>query len=525
VNEVHQTQLIETHSARVAGTRSGLERGGASLTRRVLRAGAWTFLFRAAARGIGFVRNIALARILAPDDIGLFGIVLVIFSIVERFSETGFESALVQKKEEIGLYLDTAWTVLAARRIILAAAVLAAAPLIASFFGEARAAPLIQVLGISILIQAFGNVAVVQFQRELEVRRQYAHLFSGTLADLTVSIALAVYLQSAWALMYGLVANRLVSVTASYLVHPYRPRIRLDWEQVRDLSRFGRWVFAKNILTFFAYRGDNLVVGKVLGAPALGLYMLAYSISEVVTVEVSRVTNNVAFPAYARKQGERDRIRTAFLAATELIASVSLPIAVGIAFVAEPITLALLGERWLEVASILPPLAFAGCVRAIISNGNAVSAGLGFSQHGFQWGIVQIVAMYTSMYPLMSSFGLVGLSYAVLIGALAPTPLFVRNSKLLLDVGSMALVRALTPACALACVTVGVLLATGAFEDTIMALMVRLGLVGVSVTAASVILWYWKRIGPLTLIMLLWSEGGSAVQGSPHPGNPPVDTG
>ena len=89
----------------------GLFSPGETLSQRVVRGGLWVFGLRIVGRVFGLVRTIVLARLLAPEDFGLFGIALLTMSALETFSQTGFQAALIQKKEDIKPYLDTAWTV------------------------------------------------------------------------------------------------------------------------------------------------------------------------------------------------------------------------------------------------------------------------------------------------------------------------------------------------------------------------------------------------------------------------------
>jgi lipopolysaccharide exporter len=492
-----------------------------SLTSRALRGGLWVAAFRTAGRAIGFVRNVALARILSPDDIGLFGLVLVVLSILERFSDTGLESALVQKRDRIEDYLDSAWTVLLLRRVLLALSIAVLAPAIAGFFDEPRATPLFQLLGLSIFIHAFTNIGVVLYRRELEMGRQAIHSFSGMVVDLAVSISLALYLRSAWALMFGLVASRLVSVGVSYLVHPYRPRFRLDGGQTRELARFGRWVFANKALNFFASRGDNLVVGKVLGPPALGVYMLAFSISEAATVELARMANTVAFPAYARAQHKKDRIREAFLTTTELVAAVSLPLALLLALLAMPLTQVVLGEQWLGVASVLPLLAFASAVRSIVANAAVVSKGLGHPEHSVQANLLQVSVMYLAMFPLIYRFGLVGVAYSVLLGSFAPVPLMFRHTFSLLGIGASRVLVALIPAAVLSGSILGSVWISEQIgpDDSTLLLLLSLGIAAAAAIAASVLLWTRFAVGPLRILMMIRANrrASGAQQGAERP--------
>ena len=90
-----------------------------SLSKKVVRGGMWVFGLRFTNRGLGFVRTIILARLLAPSDFGLLGIAMLAISTLETFSQTGFQAALIQKKGNVESYLDTAWTVSAIRGVVL----------------------------------------------------------------------------------------------------------------------------------------------------------------------------------------------------------------------------------------------------------------------------------------------------------------------------------------------------------------------------------------------------------------------
>jgi len=215
---------------------------GERLSQRVVHAGFWAFALRITDRLFGLARTIVLARVLSPNDFGLFGISLLALSALNTFSQTGFQAALVQKKGNIKPYLDTAWTVQVIRGFVLAGILFGIAPYVASFFGEPMAAPLLRVLGLSAVFQGLTNIGVVYFQKELEFHKRFIYMFSGTLADLGVAIPAALILRNAWALVFGLLAGNLVRMTVSYFIHPYRPRVWLDGPKVKELYTFGKWI-------------------------------------------------------------------------------------------------------------------------------------------------------------------------------------------------------------------------------------------------------------------------------------------
>ena len=135
-----------------------------SLAKKVIRGGLWVVALRIINRGLGFVRTIILARLLAPEDFGLLGIAMLAVATLETFSQTGFHQALIQKKENVESYLDTAWTISVIRGIILFGILFFTAPTVAKFFSSPLASLVIRVIAISTLLTGFRNIGIVFFQ-------------------------------------------------------------------------------------------------------------------------------------------------------------------------------------------------------------------------------------------------------------------------------------------------------------------------------------------------------------------------
>jgi len=157
---------------------------------------------------------------------------------------------LIQKKEAIKSYLDSAWTVLILRGFILFIILYFIAPYAATFFDAPKAEPIIRVIGFSILFGAFTNIGVIYFQKELEFNKQFIYQFSGTLADFIVAISAVLILKNVWPLVFGLLAGNIVRCFVSYLIHPYRPHLSSELAKVKELFGFGKWILGSSILVF-----------------------------------------------------------------------------------------------------------------------------------------------------------------------------------------------------------------------------------------------------------------------------------
>ena len=145
------------------------------------------------------------------------------------------------------------------------------APFVASFFYAPEAKPIIQDIGFSVLLQAFTNIGVIYFQKELEFNKEFIYQFAGTLADFIVAVSAVLILKNVWALVFGMLAGNAVRCIVSYLIHPYRPRLSSDLAKAKELFGFGKWVLGSSILIFLITQGDDIFVGKLLGATALAI--------------------------------------------------------------------------------------------------------------------------------------------------------------------------------------------------------------------------------------------------------------
>lgn len=396
--------------------RRGTEEG--KLTRKVIKGGFWTFFLRISNRLLSFARTIILARLLSPNDFGLFGIALLTLGALENLSKTGFNQALIQKQGDIRKHLDTAWVVQISRGLLLGLLLYLCAPAIANFFEEPNAIMLMKTIGIAIFIMGFKNIGVIYFRRELDFKKEYIYQFSGTVADFIVATAVAIILRNAWALIFGYLARAIVEVVASYLIQNYRPRLQLKLESFKSLFSFGIWVWISGIFVFLLTQGDDIIVGKIVSVTALGLYQMAYKISNLPGTEITRVISQVAYPAYSKLQDNIERLREAYFRVLRLNSAISFFVG-GLIFALSPeITTVLLGDKWLPIITPVRILVIWGVIRSLVAGISPVFYSLGNpSTVTFMQGL-QAFLLAALIYPLTSQWGIEGASTAVVLSSI-----------------------------------------------------------------------------------------------------------
>lgn len=410
-------------------TRKKNESETESLTRRVAKNGFWAFALRFMNRGLGFIRTIILARLLAPSDFGLLGLAMLAITTLDTFSQTGFQAALIQKKQGTASFLNTAWTVSGFRAILLFVILFTTAPAISKFFGSPDAIWVIRIIALSTLLTGFRNIGLLYFQKELQFNKVFFYESFSTLIDLCLAIPLALILRNVWALVWAGLAGQFARLILSYVVHSYRPRLRFDKSEFTELFGFGKWVFASSIMIFIATQGDDVIVGKILGIAALGFYQMAYTFSNLPATEIAQVISRVTLPAYSKLQDDVPRLRQAYLRVLQFTVFISMPLAGGIFTLAPEFTMLFLGEKWMPAVPAMQILALAGLLRSIISTMSSVFVAIKLPDVNTKCQTVRMVVLALVIYPLTAKWGILGASYSALFSLIVSTIIFSMNLK------------------------------------------------------------------------------------------------
>ncbi|MFH1460530.1 MAG: lipopolysaccharide biosynthesis protein [Candidatus Omnitrophota bacterium] len=385
----------------------------------VVKGGIWVFMARVFNQGLALLKLIILARILTPADFGIMGIALLIIATAERFSQTGLQQALIQKPKQIKDDLDTAWTILIIRGIVLSLIIFFIAPLVVKFFKIEQASGIIQIIGFSILLQAFNNIGIVFFYKQLDFKKQFIYQVGGDFTEFIVAVILAFKLRSVWALVLGLLAGRFAALILSYAIQSYRPKLSLRFDKIKKLLGFGKWVTGSNIGVFIGGFLDNIIVGKLLGAASLGYYRMAYRISNMPATEISYVISQVTFPAYAKIQHDNLQLKKMYLRILRLTLVVCLPVVIMIGLLSSDFTMVFLGLKWRPMIPAMQLLAFAGLMKSIVSTGSPLFVGSGNPKFEFHMQTVRALAMIILIIPLTLRFNISGAALTVIFSMIA----------------------------------------------------------------------------------------------------------
>lgn len=412
-----------------------------SLKQKAIRSSLWALLGNGISQLATLVRMVVLARLLSPNDFGVMAVAAMVLSGLDAFTQTGYQAALIQRPGDIRGHLNTAFSIQALRGFVLAGLLYTLAPFIAAFFHNVEATPVIRVVSIAVLIQGFVNPAIVFFQKELNFKRQVFWNLSEALTGLVVGVVLAFILRNVWALVGAFIASAIARTSVSFVMHPYRPRPRIDWRCAWELTRFGRWVFGTNILAYLSSNLDLAVVGRILGTVGLGFYQMAYRISNLPATVMVQIFSNVAFPLYAKVQADKQKLNRIFFLGLDIVLLMGLPVALFFAILAKPLVVVVLGEKWLPAAVGLQILAFYGFLRMVVILGGELFVGIGHPACGTKLNIFRFVALAVLVYPLTHQWGLVGAAAAAVCSMAVSLPYWLVRCAGFLDLSPGHIIR------------------------------------------------------------------------------------
>ncbi|HTT11167.1 MAG TPA: lipopolysaccharide biosynthesis protein [Burkholderiaceae bacterium] len=380
-----------------------------SIKSKIARGATWMLLFRLTDRGLAFVSTIILARVLVPADFGLVAMAMSVIALIELTGAFSLEVGLIQRPHPTRAQYDTTWTLRLLFGVFGAVATAAAALPAAKFYNDDRLSLVLFALAGNWLVSSVDNIGVVDFRRELNFRREYFYLVSKRLIGLPVTLVLAITYRTYWALIAGTVAGTAGMVLCSYAMHPYRPRLSLAaW---RELLSFSIWLFLNNLLSFLYWRLSHFIIGRSQGANALGIYTVATDFAALASTEITAPVNRAILPGLARMADSADGLKHGMLQITSAVLLVTLPAAFGMAAIAEPMVLTLLGNQWPGVVGVLQILAFAGALQSLTANNHSAYLAAAKTHVPVYINAAFVLTLIPLLY-LLRAYGVVGVAWA-----------------------------------------------------------------------------------------------------------------
>jgi O-antigen/teichoic acid export membrane protein len=316
--------------------------------------------------------TLILARLLVPAEFGLAGMVLVFTGVILLLTDVGFSGSLIQLERIDEDDRCTAFWTSVAVGFTLFALASAAAPAVADFYGEPRVRWMFVVVCTGFITGSLCTTQASLLWRAMNFRALELRAMLAAVASAAAGIGAALAGLGAWSLIIQSVALSVVSLVAIWTLSPWKPRFSFSRTSLRRMASFSANVFGARMLNYGDRNVDNLLVGRFLGAKALGIYAIGYSVIIVPFERLVWPIQSVLIPAFASMQQDLPRMRALWLRGVRLTATIMLPAMTGVIAVAPDFVTTLLGERWRPATTVIQILAWVALVQSLAVLSSAV---------------------------------------------------------------------------------------------------------------------------------------------------------
>lgn len=408
----------------------------ASLRRRAIAGTIWATAARTFASGGSVLRYLIFARLLRPIDFGIVGSATFCEMLLLALSDPSFDSALVAQGESITSYRDTVWTTMLLRSSLIAVILIAAAKPLAVFFLIPRQYSVFYAMGLLGFISGLRSPAsTAMIARELEFQISTVLNVAELVTSILAGVITIHYSGDWWGLVAAMYAGHLARSTLTYWFFPYFPRLRLDLKLAKKMFGFGRWITLRHLTEYATRNLDTLIVGHLLGAPALGEYQMARRFGELPTTELGGSASMVLFPLTARLKGD-PRVPKRFLNyGSAAIVGVGALFATAVLTRGGLLIRVVFGAKWLGALPPLEILCFYGIFSALGMLGKSALDGSNHPESSFYAGLASLSVMAALIYPCTSRWSTFGAGLAASLASAAALPviylLYVKINKVL----------------------------------------------------------------------------------------------
>lgn len=322
-----------------------------SLKLQSLRAAVWSFLEKGCSHALRIIGSLILTRILFPEAFGIMATSHIVIVMVQLFTDVGIKTAIVQNpKGAQSEFLDTAWVICLIRGVFLALIIMLLAWPLSLYYNQPEIKGILIILALSPLFLGFENPAIMVLIKKFRVEKKVALELTSQPLGLLSTIILAYLMQSVYALAIGTSLSSLYRVVGSFIVDPYRPRLRIDRTFGLEIFHFGKFIFINTLVSFTAMNIDILMIGKMLPMKDLGLYSLGKNIGQLVWIVCLQIFVQSYMPAVSSVYNDLPRIIRMYKRSVTLILALTIPLSMVFALFSHDIIQILYDPRYQDAS-------------------------------------------------------------------------------------------------------------------------------------------------------------------------------
>lgn len=341
-------------------------------TNKILSATKWSTITEIVAKLITPITSVVLARLLTPEAFGVVTTLTMVITFAEIFTDAGFQKYLIQHEFVDDTDRDQSTNVAFWSNLIMSLAIWAiiavfADPL-AAMVGNPGLGHVLIIACVSIPLAAFSSIQMALYKRDLDFKTLFKVRIAGICIPLLVTVPLAFYLRSYWALVIGTIVSNAANAILLTVYSKWKPRFYYSFLKLKEMFSFSAWSVVEAVSIWLTGYVDIFIIGVYLNEYYLGLYKTSMTVVGQIMGLITAATTPILFSSLSRLQTDEQAFQTLFFKFQKLVGLLVIPLGVGIFCYSDLITKILLGNQWLEASSFIGLWGLTSAVTIVLSH-------------------------------------------------------------------------------------------------------------------------------------------------------------
>lgn len=320
----------------------------------------WSFIDTIAGQGISFIVGIILARLLAPREFGLIGMITVFIAISESFINSGFSSALIRKKDCTNTDYSTVFYFNLVTGILFFIILYLSAPAISGFFNEPELKAILQVMGLILIIDSLTIIQRTILTKRINFKLQARISVIASIGSGIIAIAMALNGFGVWSLVAQRIVKQCINSLFLWIWNKWKPLFVFSIKSFKELFGFGSKLLISGLIDTIYKNVYYLIIGKFFSAQELGFYTKASEFKNLPSQNLNSIISRVTYPVLSTLQDDIPRLKNNYQRLIRSVMFITFILMMGMAAVAEPMIYTLIGTKWEPAIIYLQMLCFVG---------------------------------------------------------------------------------------------------------------------------------------------------------------------
>lgn len=390
-----------------------------------IKGGFWTSISMAFTMLSTMGRVMILTRFLAKSDFGLVSITNMVIALCSTFTDLGFASVIMYKQKFTDREFSSLYWIQFVLFLFIYGVIAIISPFIASFYEEPVLVGILPIAALSIVFQAIGKLYDSVLQKKYMFKMLAYRNIVSNLASLVLAVFLAWKEYGVYSLVYSTLFQIIILNVWNFIsgIKIQKPKFVLDFNEVIPLIKIGVYQTGTRILDFLSGKLDVLIIGKLLGTEALGIYDLSKELVFRLVDFVRSVVSKVALPILSNNNNDDDVVRLRFLQVTKIVAFICIPICISVAIFSQDAVRIMYGKDYMDAAPLVSVFAIVTIFTSIASFFDMLGIAKGRTDLNFKNTIYRIL-LTTPVIALTSLISLQAVAWGQLVVTLIMVVLF-----------------------------------------------------------------------------------------------------